>query len=75
MLSCFLDEGMIVTAAARDRVTLQLTVGQSVSPSWCRAQSGAHDQIFILVGKLLSCPYGGALSDERMGLSFVGVSQ
>jgi hypothetical protein len=24
------------------------TDGQSVSPSWCRAPSGAHDQIFIL---------------------------
>jgi hypothetical protein len=23
------------------------TDGQSVSPSWCRAPSGAHDQIFI----------------------------
>jgi hypothetical protein len=24
------------------------TDGQSVGPSWCRAPSGAHDQIFIL---------------------------
>jgi hypothetical protein len=32
------------------------TDGQSVNPSWCRAPSGAHDQIFILVGKLLSYP-------------------
>jgi hypothetical protein len=31
----------------------------------------AHDQIFVLVCKLLSCPCGGALSDERTGLSFV----
>jgi hypothetical protein len=22
--------------------------GQSISPSWCRAPSGAHDQIFII---------------------------
>jgi hypothetical protein len=34
------------------------TDGQSVSLSWCRAPSGAHDQIFILPWKLLSCPYG-----------------
>jgi hypothetical protein len=25
------------------------TDGQSVSPSWCRAPSGAHDQIFLLL--------------------------
>jgi hypothetical protein len=25
------------------------TDGQSVSPSWCRAPSGAHDQILITV--------------------------
>jgi hypothetical protein len=31
---------------------------QSVCMSWCRAPSGAHDQLFILSWKLLSCPYG-----------------
>jgi hypothetical protein len=31
------------------KVTLRLTVGQSVSKSWCRAPSGADDQIFITV--------------------------
>jgi hypothetical protein len=40
--------------SARVRVTLRLTVSQSVSQSvclsWCRAPSGAHDQIFILIG-------------------------
>jgi hypothetical protein len=25
------------------------TDGQSVSPSWCRAKSGAHDQILITI--------------------------
>jgi hypothetical protein len=30
-------------------VTLRLTVSQSVSQSWCRAQSGVHDHIFIAV--------------------------
>jgi hypothetical protein len=29
------------------------TDGQSVSPSWCRAPSGAHDQILITVCQLL----------------------
>jgi hypothetical protein len=28
---------------------------QSVSKSWCRAPSGAHDQIFITVWQLRSC--------------------
>jgi hypothetical protein len=34
------------------------TDGQSVCPSWRRAPAGAHDQIFLLVWKLLSCPCG-----------------
>jgi hypothetical protein len=47
------------------------TGGESVSKSWCRAPSGAHDQIFISVWQLRSCFSWGALSDERTGLSFV----
>jgi hypothetical protein len=35
------------------------TDGQSVSKSWCRAPSGAHDQIFITVWQLLSCFFVG----------------
>jgi hypothetical protein len=31
------------------------TDGQSISKSWCRAPSGAHDQIFIAVWQLRSC--------------------
>jgi hypothetical protein len=50
------------------------TDGQSISKSWCRASSGAHDQIFITLF-LLFDSYGvvfsGALSNERAGLSFV----
>jgi hypothetical protein len=34
------------------------TDGHSVSQSWCRAPSGAHDQIFISVWQLRSCFYG-----------------
>jgi hypothetical protein len=46
---------------------------RSVSQAWCQARSGAHDQIFITVWQLRSCFFlgGGALCDERMGLSFV----
>jgi hypothetical protein len=46
-----------VRVRIRIRVTLRLTVSQS-GPSWCRSPSGAHDQIFIPVRKLLSCLYG-----------------
>jgi hypothetical protein len=53
------------------KVTLRLTVSQSVSKSWCRAPSGAHDQIFITVWQLRACFLWGAYSDERTGLSFV----
>jgi hypothetical protein len=43
------------------------TDGQSVSKSWCRVPSGAHDQILIItVWQLLYCFF-----DERTGLSFV----
>jgi hypothetical protein len=46
--------------------------GQSVSKSWCRAPSGAHDQIFITVRQLRSCFFlWGALSNERTNLSFL----
>jgi hypothetical protein len=31
------------------KVTLRLTISQSVSKYWCRAPSGAHGQIFITV--------------------------
>jgi hypothetical protein len=34
------------------------TDGQSVSKSWYRAPSGAHDQIFIYVWQLRSCSCG-----------------
>jgi hypothetical protein len=51
------------------------TDGQSVSKSWCRAQSGTFDQRYISFSffflKLQSCLIWGALSDERSGLSFV----
>jgi hypothetical protein len=43
----------------------------SVSKSWCRAPSGAHDQIFITVWQLRYFFLWGALSNERTGVSFV----
>jgi hypothetical protein len=33
---------------------------RSVSLSWRRAPAGAHDQMFLLVWKLLSCPCGAS---------------
>jgi hypothetical protein len=47
------------------------TDGQSVSQSWCRAPSGAHDQIFITCVTVTVLFLWGALSDEMAGLSFV----
>jgi hypothetical protein len=46
-----------------------MTDGQLVSPSWCRAPFGAHDQILITV-LLMS----GAPSNERSSQSFVLVT-
>jgi hypothetical protein len=40
------------------------TDGQSISKSWCRALSGAHDQIFITLWQLGSC-FCGARSLTR----------
>jgi hypothetical protein len=50
------------------------TDGRSVSMSWCRAPSGAHDPIFLncLTATVLSC--SGALSDEMSGLFLVSHS-
>jgi hypothetical protein len=47
------------------------TDGQPVSKSWCRAPSGAHDQLCITVWQLRFCSLWGVLSNERTGLSFV----
>jgi hypothetical protein len=44
------------------KVTLRLTVSQSVSKSWCRAPTVLTVTVWLL---------WGALSDERTGLSFV----
>jgi hypothetical protein len=65
----FSSKCLIRNQRERVRVTLRLTVSQSV----CLGVelSGAHDQILITVWQLLSCPWKGALSDERTGLSFV----
>jgi hypothetical protein len=48
------------------------TDGQSTSKSWCRAPSGAPDQIFITYSLTVTVLFlWGAISDERMGLSFL----
>jgi hypothetical protein len=51
--------GGILPASTRDgpkkgKVTLRVTVIQSVSMSWCRVPSGSHDQMFVTVWRLLS---------------------
>jgi hypothetical protein len=54
------------------------TDSQSASLSWCRTPPGAYDQKFDfsdLNSESYSPVYVGALSDERLGLSFVIVSQ
>jgi hypothetical protein len=49
-----------------------VTDSQSISKSWCWAPSGALDPIFITLWQLrLFLGGGGAISDERMGLTFV----
>jgi hypothetical protein len=62
-----------MTATARLQSQSQshiATDGQSVSKSWYQAPSGAHDQILLLLDSY-GLVFWGALSDERMGLSFV----
>jgi hypothetical protein len=51
------------------------TDSQSVSKSWCRAQSGTFDQRSFFFLKVSALLFGGALSDERSGLSFVSLCQ
>jgi hypothetical protein len=45
---------------------------QSISKSWCRAPSGAHDHICIYYSLTVTVLFfWGALFDERTGLSFI----
>jgi hypothetical protein len=61
------------TRQVKVKVTLRLTVGQSVSQSWCRAPIWASwpDIYYCLTITVLLL--WGALSDERADLSFVSV--
>jgi hypothetical protein len=48
------------------------TDGQSISKSWCRASTGAHDQIFITLWQLRSCFYGApSLTRGRVCLLYM----
>jgi hypothetical protein len=47
-----------------------VTDDRSVSKSWNRAPSGAHDQIMITCVTVTVLFLWGALSDKRSGLSF-----
>jgi hypothetical protein len=49
------DSGLLFSSPPRIQVKVTLSVSQSVSKSWCRAQSGAHGQKFITLWQLLSC--------------------
>jgi hypothetical protein len=53
LLATLYTNPLLSLAQVKVKVTLRLTVSQSVSQSvsksWCRAPSGAHDQIFITV--------------------------
>jgi hypothetical protein len=53
------------------------TDGRSVSLSWCRAPSGARDQILITIWLFLFVFFSMSVapSDERSGLSFVLVTR
>jgi hypothetical protein len=46
------------------------TNGQSVSKSWCRAPSGAHDQIFITIWQLRYCFFVGRPLRQEEGSVF-----
>jgi hypothetical protein len=59
------SRGLLVTnwLCCRSRSHIA-TDGQSVSKSWCRAPSGAHDQVYISIWQLRSC-FCGAPSLTR----------
>jgi hypothetical protein len=48
-----LNHSTATSVSSQSHIT---TDGQLFGLSWCRAPSGAHDQIFLLVRKLQSCP-------------------
>jgi hypothetical protein len=60
-----------ILTAARVRVTLQLTVSQSVRLG-VEPYLGVLSRVIFFL-KLQSCLIWGALSDERPGLSFVSL--
>jgi hypothetical protein len=54
------------------KVTLRLTISQSVRKSWCRAPSGAHDHRFITVWQVRSWLCGApSLTRGRIGLLYM----
>jgi hypothetical protein len=67
------DSRQAVSQSVRVRVTLQLTVSQSVSLGVEPNLGLLTRDIFFFFLKLQSCLTWGALSDERSGLSFVSL--
>jgi hypothetical protein len=55
------------------KVTLRLTVSQSVCLG-VEPRLRLMTRYLFMIEKLQYCPYGGALSDEKAGLSFVSHS-
>jgi hypothetical protein len=51
-----------------------MTDGPSVSMSWCRAPSGAHDQMVVNCLTVVVLSWSWPLSEEMSGLSFVSHS-
>jgi hypothetical protein len=67
----------ITSPLRAQQVNAIYSIHQSVSKSWCRAQSGTFDQrsFFSFFFKVTVLSFGGALSDERSGLSFISPCQ
>jgi hypothetical protein len=62
----------IITRSSGQSQSYIATDGQSISKSWFRAPSGAHDQIFITVWQLLSCFCGApSLTRGRVCLLYI----
>jgi hypothetical protein len=68
---CNLKEAEIFSTYSQSQ-SHTVTDRQSVSKSWCRAPSGAHDQIFITIWQLQSCFCGtSSLTGGRVCLLYV----
>jgi hypothetical protein len=65
---CYSFYDWLQTSQSQSHIT---TDGQSVSKSWCRAPSGAHDQIFIIVWQLRFFCAAPSLTRGRLCLLYM----